>query len=71
MRDELWARAVKKSEQSGAILQIWTDQNPQGFSYRQLGESNREFIDFEGMSLIKLERTDCSQNDKDSDTVDH
>jgi len=35
-------------------LQIWTDQNPQGFSYREYGECKRGFIDIEGMSLIKV-----------------
>ena len=71
VRDELWARAIKKSRQSGAILQIWTDPSPQGFCYRQLGERDREFIDFEGLSLIKVERAACSQGDKDSDTAGH
>ena len=69
MRDELWNRAIKKSKESGAILQIWTDQNPQGFSFRQHGERERRFIDFEGLTLIQIERSDRSQNDKNSDTI--
>ncbi len=39
VRDELWNRAVNKAKNSGNVLQIWTDGNPQGFSYRQYGES--------------------------------
>ncbi|WP_347272439.1 type I-E CRISPR-associated endoribonuclease Cas2e [Dehalococcoides mccartyi] len=31
VRDELWDKAIKKTKASGVILQIWTDQNPQGF----------------------------------------
>jgi len=65
VRDELWNRAIKKSKGGGAVLQIWTDQNSQGFSYRQHGESERKFVDFEGISLIKIER---SSADKNSDT---
>ncbi len=69
MRDELWNRAIKKTKESGAILQIWTDQNPQGFSSRQYGERGRKFIDFEGVALIQIERSDRSQDDKTSDTI--
>ena len=69
MRDELWKRAVKKSKESGAILQIWTDQNPQGFSSRQHGERERNFIDFEGVSLIQIERGGRSSDDKNSDPI--
>ena len=69
MRDELWKRAIKKSPESGAILQIWTDQNPQGFSFRQYGERYRKFIDFEGLTLVQIERSDRTQDDKNSDTI--
>jgi CRISPR-associated protein Cas2 len=68
VRDELWQRAIKKARETGAVLQIWTDQNPQGFSYRQLGERERKFVDLEGLSLIQIERSDRSWNDKNSDT---
>jgi CRISPR-associated protein Cas2 len=68
VRDELWDRAIKKSKDSGAVLQIWTDQNPQGFSCRQYGERERAFIDLEGISLIKIERGNHSTTDKNSDT---
>ena len=56
VRDELWEKSVKKAKESGNIIQVWTDQNPQGFSYRQHGESERKFIDFEGLPLIKITR---------------
>jgi len=69
VRDELWNRAVKKSKESGAVLQIWTDQNPQGFSSRQYGERERTFIDFEGLSLVKIERSNSARHDKNSDTT--
>ena len=56
VRDELWKQAIKKAKESGSVIQIWTDQNPQGFSYRQYGEFKRSFIDIEGMSLIQITR---------------
>ena len=69
VRDELWSRAIKKTKESGAVMQIWTDQNPQGFSSRQYGERGRKFIDFEGLALIQIDRNDRSQDDKTSDTI--
>ena len=56
VRDELWNRAIKKTRESGSIIQIWSDQNPQGFSYRQHGVQDRCFIDVEGLSLIRFVR---------------
>ena len=38
----------------GSVLQVWSDKNPQGFSYRQFGVSEREFVDFEGLALIRV-----------------
>jgi len=57
VRDELWQRATKKAKETGAMLQVWTDQNPQGFSYRQFGERSRVFTDLEGLALIRIERS--------------
>jgi len=37
-------------------MQIWTDQNPQGFSYRQFGERDRRFIDLDGLALVEFIR---------------
>jgi CRISPR-associated protein Cas2 len=57
VRDELWATAIKKAKDSGVVIQIWTDQNPQGFSYRQFGERDRRFIDLDGLALVEFIRT--------------
>jgi len=57
VRDELWLKSIKKARDSGAVLQVWTDKNPQGFSYRQLGERERKLADFEGLTLVKIERS--------------
>ncbi len=71
VRDELWQRAVKKTRDTGAMLQVWTDQNPQGFSFRECGERERTFIDFEGLTLIKIERNVHTLDDHNSNTVSH
>jgi len=54
---------VKKAGQIGTVLQIWTDQNPQGFSYRQLGNSERSIVDFEGIALVRLDKSVDTKTD--------
>ena len=54
VRDELWARAQKGQKDTGSVLQIWTDKNPQGFSYRQCGDRERTLVDFEGTCLVQI-----------------
>ena len=56
VRDELWLKCTKKARDNGAVLQLWTDKNPQGFSYRQSGDRNRTLTDFEGLTLVQIER---------------
>jgi len=56
VRDELWEKAVKASKEMGSILQLWSDKNPQGFSFRQSGLSEREIVDFEGVLLVQVNR---------------
>jgi len=70
VRDELWQKAIKKSKENGAVLQVWTDQNPQGFSWRQHGERERVFVDFEGLSLIQKEKRPPAGRPRNSDTED-
>jgi CRISPR-associated protein Cas2 len=53
VRDELWLKSIKISKNSGSVIQIWSDKNPQGFSYRQYGVQNRKFVDIDGLSLIQ------------------
>jgi len=59
-------RAVKKARESGNILQVWTDKNPQGFSYRQYGERERKLVDFEGLALVRITRGSAEENIADT-----
>jgi CRISPR-associated protein Cas2 len=61
VRDELWNKAIKKTKESGSVIQIWNDKNPQGFSYRQYGVQNRKFVDVDGLSLIQIKRDNIKQ----------
>ncbi|MFA5064073.1 MAG: type I-E CRISPR-associated endoribonuclease Cas2e [Dehalococcoidia bacterium] len=67
VRDELWERSIKTSKGDGSILQLWTDKNPQGFSFRHTGSSEREMIDFEGLQLVRISRR-ASSSDQNADT---
>ena len=51
IREELWKKAVKKAG-DGHVLQIWSTRGPQGFEYREHGDSKRHLEDFEGIALV-------------------
>ena len=56
MRDELWQMAVGRRKQ-GAVMQVWSDHSPQGYSCRLHGDGSRNLVDFEGIVLaMKAER---------------
>lgn len=55
VRDELWKMVINKCK-DGSAIQIWSDRGPQGYKYRVHGKSSREFVDFEGIALIKIPR---------------
>jgi hypothetical protein len=51
----LWKTATKKAGK-GRVLQIWSNRGPQGFAYRQYGESKRRMEDFDGIALVVTAR---------------
>jgi len=53
IRDILWDKTVLHPRNRGYAIQIWSDQGPQGFSYRTWGEGGRELVDFEGIALVR------------------
>lgn len=69
VRDELWRRAVKGSKDTGWLLQVWSDRNPQGYSYRQHGRSDRTFVDFEGVALVTIKPSRLRLEGFDTDEV--
>jgi hypothetical protein len=64
----LWKTATKKAGK-GHVLQIWSTRGPQGFLYRQHGESARALEDFDGIALVvtkpKPKRTQEDTEEKD------
>ena len=54
VRDELW-KAITARPVTGFVLQLWSARNPQGWSFRQVGQSKRMLHDFEGLALVTIE----------------
>ena len=55
VRDRLWERVCRKMGEGGGILVHNTD-NEQGYAMRLWGTPNREVVDFEGLSLVRVPR---------------
>ena len=50
VKDELWEMAAKKRK-GGAVMQVWSDRSPQGYSCRVDGDASRRLVEFEGITL--------------------
>ena len=53
VRDELWKKVTQR-QPPGYVLQLWSTPTPQGFDYRQYGDSKRQLVDFEGIALVTV-----------------
>ena len=55
VRDRLWGRVCGGSR-SGAAMLVHTADNEQGFSVRAWGETSRELVEHEGLTLVRIPR---------------
>ena len=55
VRDRLWGK-VENSLKGGSAVLVHSTNNEQGFAIRVRGEPSRAVVDFEGLSLIKVQR---------------
>jgi len=53
VRDRLWERCIKRMNE-GAVIQIWSTNNEQGFAVRAIGLTARELLDYEGLCLVRI-----------------
>ena len=53
VRDELWKMARARAG-AGTVIQVWGDNSPQGFSCRYWCTGERDFVDFEGITLVRI-----------------
>lgn len=52
VRDRLWERVANSGKAQGAVL-VYGAQNEQGLAIRTCGDTSREAVDFEGLTLIR------------------
>jgi CRISPR-associated protein Cas2 len=52
VRDKLWAYVQEKAPKGAGML-VHNAQNEQGFVIRTFGQTKREVVDFEGLTLIR------------------
>ena len=55
IRDELW-RQITERPPLGYVLQLWSSRHPQGYDYRQYGDSKRMLTDFEELGLVTIRK---------------
>ena len=55
VREMLWEKAVKKSK-GGGCIQVYPAQCEQGFAVRMWGDTSREIVDMEGLTLVKIQK---------------
>ncbi len=53
VRDKLWDKCIGRRK-GGAVLQIWTTNNEQGFRMRADGLLGREIVERDGLQLIRI-----------------
>ncbi len=52
VRDRLWDKCCERLR-AGGVVQLWSTNNEQRFAIRSAGDTKREVVDFEGLSLIR------------------
>lgn len=53
VRDKLWEKCGKRLK-GGAMMQLWSTNNEQGYAIRSEGTNDREVVDYEGVQLIRI-----------------
>jgi CRISPR-associated protein Cas2 len=52
VRDRLWEKCCERLH-GGGVVQLWSTNNEQRFAMRSAGDTKREVVNFEGLSLIR------------------
>jgi len=63
VREELWQKVTMQAK-AGAVMQFWSDRNPQGYRCRTHGTPSRKMADFDGIMLAV--KTPKSEPDEDN-----
>ena len=52
VRDRLWDKCCERLR-DGGVVQMWSTNNEQRFVIRAAGDTKREAVDFDGLTLIR------------------
>ena len=55
VRERLWSKCQARLR-GGAMIQLWSANNEQGFAVRTLGLTDRDVVDYEGLALVRVRR---------------
>lgn len=53
VRDKLWEKCCARLK-GGAVIQVWSTNNEQGFAMRAAGETDRALVDYDGITLVRV-----------------
>jgi CRISPR-associated protein Cas2 len=56
VRDRLWEKCIKQRGEGG-VIQIWSTNTEQRFAIRSWGETGRDLVEFDGIWLIRRQKT--------------
>ena len=54
VRDKLWDKCVARLKGRGAMMQLWSTNNEQGFALRTAGATDRLVAEYDGLQLIRI-----------------
>jgi CRISPR-associated protein Cas2 len=63
VRDKLWEKVCEKSKEGAAIL-MFPASNEQGFAVRNWGNTRRELVDYEGLTLVRIPKPTDEEDKK-------
>lgn len=69
VRDKLWEKVCEKAKEGAAIL-VYTAPNEQGFAMRSWGDTSRQLVDYEGLTLIRIPNPTPKEDDTDQNTAE-
>ena len=69
VREHLWEKCIK-GRGRGGVTQMWSTNNEQRFAIRNWGDSSRELINFEGVTLVRKPSKEEKKNNKNGEAAD-
>ena len=62
VRDRLWTKCEQRLR-GGAMMQIWSTNNEQGFAMRTSGATRKEVVDHQGLQMLRTPSDQSTKGD--------